>query len=353
MNWPKLLASSPVGVVLLRWTALLALGWVIHWLLRKSHPRWRLILWRGMLCLGVALPLVPLLPTPFFSIAVPIVHTPEINFVDLPVADSQTVQAPSSSTRSTAIRVEKTSSSIRMTSSPSSIPGERGSRSHLLLMIWVLGVFCGTIRLIRFQMELSRLRNAASLAGPTLQKLARDIRAKLGVQRTIEIRISDSIVSPFICGPLKPIIMLPQTLARTLSSVELSALLAHEIAHFRQRDLVWCVGWRWMQAICWFHPLVWNVPGAHNLACEEEADRIAAGQFADRGSYAQWLARLALRVLALPNLETELTLNGTAQIVQTTESSQAEGSGHLEMVVFCSWNGRPWVILLSDLRVHR
>jgi hypothetical protein len=194
-------------------------------------------------------------------------------------------------------------------------------------MIWFLGGICGAIRLIWFQIELSRLRNAASLAGPTLHNLAREIQAKLGVKRTIEIRISDSIVSPFICGPLKPMIMLPETLARTLSSVELSALLSHEIAHFRQRDLIWCVGWRWMTAICWFHPLVWNVPAAHNLACEEEADRIACAQFGDRRSYAQWLAQLTLRVLALPAVETGLALNGTAQIVQRLNHLKREGLG--------------------------
>jgi beta-lactamase regulating signal transducer with metallopeptidase domain len=45
--------------------------------------------------------------------------------------------------------------------------------------------------------------------------------------------------------------------------------------------------------IGWFHPLVWNVRAAHSLACEQEADRIAAAQLDHRGFYAQLLARLA------------------------------------------------------------
>ena len=94
----------------------------------------------------------------------------------------------------------------------------------------------------------------------------------------------------------------------------MSALFSHEIAHLRQHDLVWCVAWRWMKAVCWFHPLVWKIPAAHNLACEQEADRVASGQLADQDSYAQLLARLALRVLALPAVETKLTLNGSSQI---------------------------------------
>jgi beta-lactamase regulating signal transducer with metallopeptidase domain len=329
MNLPIFLASSPAGAVLLKWTALLALAWVAHGLLRKAHARWRLILWRGMLCFGLVLPLVPLLPRPDFSVAIPIVRAPELDSADslVPRAGGQVIQEHSSSTQSAAERIETTQSPIKLGSSLSSVSPERASRGRSLSIIWVLGGIWCALRLIRLQIKLSRLRNAAGPAGPTLRKLAREIQAEWGVKRTIEIRVSDSIVSPFICGPLKPMIMLPETLARNLSSVELSALLAHEIAHFRQRDLIWCVAWQWMKAICWFHPLIWNVPAAHNLACEEEADRIACAQFRDRGSYAQWLAQLALRVLALPAVETGLALNGTAQIVQRLNHLRRERLG--------------------------
>jgi hypothetical protein len=87
------------------------------------------------------------------------------------------------------------------------------------------------------------------------------------------------------------------------------------------------VGWRWMQAAFWFHPLVWKIPAAHNLACEQEADRLAAGQLADRAGYPQLLARLALRVLALPAVETKLVLNGGSQIAQRLLHLKKEKAG--------------------------
>lgn len=52
----------------------------------------------------------------------------------------------------------------------------------------------------------------------------------------------------------------------------------------------------------------------HSLACEEEADRLASSYMASRASYARVLAQLTLRVLALPEMETQLVVNGTAQI---------------------------------------
>ena len=105
------------------------------------------------------------------------------------------------------------------------------------------------------------------------------------------------------------------------------ALLSHEIAHLRQHDLFWCVAWRWMKAVWWFHPLVWRVPAAHNLACEQEADRVASGQLAEPDSYSALLARLALRVLALPAVETKLTLNGSSQIARRLNHLEQKGIG--------------------------
>ncbi len=125
--------------------------------------------------------------------------------------------------------------------------------------------------------------------------------------------------------------MLPETLIQALSSGEISALLGHEIAHLRQRDLIWCVGWRWMNAVFWFHPLAWAIPAAHNLACEQEADRIASSQLESHYSYAQLLAQIALRLIAIPPAETRLVLNGASQIAQRLNhlSLGAEGSWKL------------------------
>ena len=129
----------------------------------------------------------------------------------------------------------------------------------ILVAIWVLGCVFGAFRLFRLQLQLSHLRKTCRPI-PDLQRLATQIQNRLNVRREIDVKISEAVSSPFVCGLLKPAIILPQTLAQNLSPDEMSALLSHEIAHLRQHDLFWCVAWRWMKAICWFHPLVWNVP---------------------------------------------------------------------------------------------
>jgi hypothetical protein len=167
---------------------------------------------------------------------------------------------------------------------------------------------------LRLHLQLLRLRKETCRPSPDLQQLARQIQVRLKAGREVDVQISEAVTSPFLCGLLKPAIILPPGLAQELSESELVALLSHEIAHLRQNDLAWCVAWRWMKAVCWFHPLVWKVPAVHNLACEQEADRIASRHLAEEDSYSRLLARLALRVLALPAVETKLTLNGNSQI---------------------------------------
>jgi hypothetical protein len=171
------------------------------------------------------------------------------------------------------------------------------------------------------------LRKKTCRPSPDLEQLAREIQVRLQVRREVEVQISDAVTSPFLCGVFKPAILVPRMLAQQLSQSEMAALLSHEMAHLRQHDLFWCVAWRWMKAVWWFHPLVWRVPAVHNLACEQEADRAASGQLAEPDSYPQLLARLALRVLALPAIETKLTLNGSSQIARRLNHLGQKGTG--------------------------
>ncbi|MGO8700110.1 MAG: M56 family metallopeptidase [Limisphaerales bacterium] len=347
MNWPIFLASSPAGLVLQKWTALLALGWVTHWLLRNSHSRWRLIIWRGTLCLGLALPLLQFIPFP--KLRIPIAGAtvkPTYRASSIPAVASVESKALSTEPEPQTSVVASSSSEPAKSdlSPPKPVHWER-----IILCLWASGCVWESGRLFRLHRQLFRLRKETCQPSPNLHRLAKEIQARLGVRRGVQVQTSDAISSPFVCGLLKPAILLPRLLAEQLSSEEISALLSHELAHLRQHDLFWCLAWRWMKAVCWFHPLVWKIPAAHNLACEEEADRIASGQLGNQDFYARLLARLALRVLALPAMEAELTLNGSSQIARRLHHLRQKGIGAWNWK--CSAAGFGLVALLSLITV--
>ena len=320
---------SPVELLLIKWTLLLALGWLAHWRLREKHSRWRLILWRSLLCFGLVLPLTslvsfPVLHVPIFPSTAAAPETPEI-FLAAAAGNSAPVVTPNLNSPAKPVAASATLKAITPSPLPVAVRAIRWK--SLLLWLWIFGAAFAGLRLARLQWQLALIRQASRAGESALENRARELQTGLGMKRAVSVRVSDAVTSPFACGLWRPTIMLPKNLLAALPSGEISALLAHEIAHFRRHDLFWCVGWRWMQAAFWFHPLVWKIPAAHNLACEQEADRMAAGQLADRAAYPQLLARLALRVLALPAVETRLVLNGGSQIAQRLKHLQKENAG--------------------------
>lgn len=315
----SLLLTSPLLTILLKWTCLLAMGWLVQAALRNSHARWRLMLWRGILCCGLALPVVQFLSLPGFNIPI----TRSIAMPDetpvLPAAPR--ISSPTQSkTRESSPAAPKgeaaTTISSNMKVSGPAIPSRHVPWRTAFLLIWAGGCAWGFMRLFGWQNQLFRLRRESRAPSPEVQRIAKQIHAALNMRSHVEVRISDAVTSPFVCGVMRPMVLLPGALAEDLSLAEVSALLSHEFAHLRRGDLVWCVAWRWMKTVCWFHPLVWRVPAAHNLACEQEADRVASSQLRESEPYTQMLARLALRILALPAVETQLTLNGGSQIAR-------------------------------------
>jgi len=313
---------SAIFNFLCQWTLLLALGWAAHGLLRLRDARWRLILWRGVLCFGLALPLFQFLP--ISGVQLPMGNIPRIFSETIPLpAPALPASAPTASHLA------------RAASEGQNIPfGHVFStvfRSDILIAIWVAGALIGATRLLRFVVQLAALRRAAVPASPAVQEVAAELLARWQISHSVMVLVCESAGSPFVFGILRPAIMLPATMAHALSSEEMAALLGHEVAHLRRRDLWWCVGWRVMKALFWFHPLIWKLPNVHSLACEEEADRLAATHLANRARYARLLARLTLRVLDTSELETQLAVNGTAQITHRLQRlSQDLGSWSLK-----------------------
>jgi len=313
------LSQSEAFGILWRWTVLLVLGWTAHGLLRSRDARWRLILWRGVFCFGLALPLTRFLPLPVFQIpvhdfggiatATPSLAAPSLAEGTIPPGMARPV-APG------VVEAAKDGAAVDGVHRPAGSLFLTISWNGMLITLWATGALGGALRLVRFMIQLSNLKRAAIPAAPAIQLLAGEILQRLRIRRLVRVLVSDSAVSPFVFGLTHPVIMLPGKLAQSLSSEEMAALLGHEIAHLRRYDLLWCAGWRWMKALFWFHPLVWKVPEAHSLACEEEADRMASSQMENRASYARILAQMTLRVLAIPEVETQLTANGTAQITE-------------------------------------
>ncbi len=86
-------------------------------------------------------------------------------------------------------------------------------------------------------------------------------------------------MEPGVFGIFRSVLLLPEGIAERLTPAQLRAILAHELCHVRRRDNLWAAAHMLVEALFWFHPLVWWV-GARLVeererACDEEV--VAAG----------------------------------------------------------------------------
>jgi uncharacterized protein (TIGR03435 family) len=89
--------------------------------------------------------------------------------------------------------------------------------------------------------------------------------------------VTPSAQEPGVVGFLKPVLILPAFLLERLNPEQLESLLAHELSHVRRRDNFFAALHMGVEAIFWFHPLVWWIGSRmleeRELACDEEVLR--------------------------------------------------------------------------------
>jgi bla regulator protein BlaR1 len=130
-------------------------------------------------------------------------------------------------------------------------------------VVWALGFLAITLARCR-----SWLRVRAALRAGTPIELAIPVRAL----------IAPGAEEPGIVGFLRPVLVLPAQLLERLNPPQLGAILTHELCHVRRRDNFFAAVHMVVEAIFWFHPLVWWIGSRmveeRELACDEEVLRM-------------------------------------------------------------------------------
>ncbi len=94
----------------------------------------------------------------------------------------------------------------------------------------------------------------------------------------LPILSTPSLMEPGIFGIFRPVLLLPEGITNHLTPEHLEAILAHELCHARRRDNLAAVMHMLVEAVFWFHPLVWWIGSQlieeRERACDEEVLRL-------------------------------------------------------------------------------
>ena len=101
-----------------------------------------------------------------------------------------------------------------------------------------------------------------------------------------------SLAEPGVFGIFRAVLLVPDGMVDRLAPAQFAAILAHERCHVRRRDNLWAAMHMLVEAIFWFHPLVWWVERQlvreRERACDEEVLRLGS----DPEAYAEGILRV-------------------------------------------------------------
>jgi beta-lactamase regulating signal transducer with metallopeptidase domain len=159
---------------------------------------------------------------------------------------------------------------------------------------WALMAFVGLLRVAVGFWHLQRLReNCVPVDLAALDPLLQKTLAEFDSSRTVTLCVSDELRVPTAIGFTKPRVVIPSWTVEELSSLELNAILLHELAHLRRRDDWTNLIQKIVGALLFFHPAVWWIEKKLALEREMACDDLVLAETASPRAYAECLVSLA------------------------------------------------------------
>jgi beta-lactamase regulating signal transducer with metallopeptidase domain len=249
-----------------RAAALLALGTALAWSLRQTSAAARHLLWHVTVVASLALPLTTLV-SPSWSLS----------------------NAPG----------RPASAGAGWSAAP-----ERGfdpSRAALdrATDVWLAGSATVALYFLTGYARLWMVRRRGRPAPPVWSAAVVRLGARARISREVGVLVAPGVASPLVTGLWRPAVLIPPE-AATWTAARREAVLVHELAHIRRRDLASQFTAQALTALHWFNPLAWHAAKQmrreRELACDAEVLRAGVAPVA----YASELLAIAIAAQPLP-----------------------------------------------------
>lgn len=170
-----------------------------------------------------------------------------------------------------------------------------------VLSVWFAGVILLLSRLNLGLIGARRMKSSATQPAPAeLQWLLQRLRRRLGVERAIGLAHSALVQVPTVVGWLRPVILIPVGCLMGLSTGQVEAVLAHELAHIRRHDYLVSIFQSVVETLLFYQPAVWWVSNQVRREREHCCDDFAVRISGDSLAYAKALSFLEERRASVP-----------------------------------------------------
>lgn len=168
---------------------------------------------------------------------------------------------------------------------------------------WVVGMLVLLAHLVRRTFFVQDLLSQGKEADECLVDLLDRCRNYMGVNEKVELKVCSNMISPTVCGIFRPAILLPAYLAEQVSEEKLRAILLHELAHIKRRDVLANLVQSALQVVYFYNPLVWLANEMVRRVREQAVDEMVLVALKGEAiSYSNTLIDVAEMVFWKPNL---------------------------------------------------
>ncbi|AXE18725.1 hypothetical protein DR864_13670 [Runella rosea] len=168
-------------------------------------------------------------------------------------------------------------------------------QSHLetIVLFWVIGASVLLLRLVGSWVYVQQLKaEGIRLTESSIQEMFRRIATALNIRSTVHLFESVRVSTPVVIGFIRPVVLLPVGLATGLSTKQIEAILAHELAHVKRYDYLVNLLQSLVEVVYFFHPALWWVSSRVRIEREHSCDDVAIQICGDKVAFARALAEV-------------------------------------------------------------
>ena len=137
-----------------------------------------------------------------------------------------------------------------------------------------------------------RLKKGAPISG-ALRARCLELQRRLGLHRVVSYCESLQLDAPAVAGWFRPVVLLPVSALTGLSTQQLSAVIAHELAHVKRLDSFVNLFQIAAETLLFYHPAVWWLSKRIRAERENCCDDVAISVCGNAVEYARALATMA------------------------------------------------------------
>ena len=146
-----------------------------------------------------------------------------------------------------------------------------------IVAIWAAGTCLLSLRMAMGLAWVRRMRNLPQGPAQLAWQSRLDAMAVHFLpRRGVALRLVDNLESPVSAGWLRPVVLLPVGLLTRMPAELIEALLAHELAHIRRHDYLVNLLQNAIEAVLFYHPVVWWLSHRIRVEREQIADQLAS-----------------------------------------------------------------------------